>query len=1150
MKKTFKYILAAFAVVMAVACVQEIENPEQTPQQDVELEPMTIIVGTETKVSVADDQKTLNWCDDDKIAVWDGVEFREFTVEETNGKTATFTGSVKAGSTKFSAVYPYSAAKSVDSEGLITAEVSQEQTLDGENLAHNGLVAVCSFNKGEELAFKTAVGFLRVDVSYEDVSEIYIDGAAVAGEAQFNADGTLKSTSTASNYVVLTPAGETFAAGSYYVALLPGTTPAGEFHITLVRAENNGAVMTANKAIAVPRNKGFFVDDTKLTESFIIKDAETLQAFLNDAKNYKHGQLATVIKDIDLTGVEITSAVSFLGTLDGRNHSIKNWTSNGTPLFAALSYNADNKIGATVKNLKFDSSCKLTPAFSIEAFGFLAKISNAYTLIENCENHADINVELDATTGLTYLGTLVGISYGTVRNCLNDGDVTILVKGRAEQIRLGGLVGYFNVDTQFKNLGGDYVYSLVDCVNKGNISYTVNGTSSNVYIGGVCAGSSPSAITADSKTKGTIKNCLNTGNIEYVLKNGGSMEDGEGSAGSGNYSNVGGVAGYVEGDVVGCVNGEENSTKGAVKVTVPTSISANAASRPAAGGVVGFSLFSVSDCRNYGALTIKGSFANAGSVVSGAGSLVNPVFGGVAALVGPLASAESYSVSNCHNYGDVNLDIWMNSTSGTSVRAGGIVGHSFVEVQNCTNNAPFTVSSCAKEHQLAGIVGYGQGGVVSSTNNGVINVSVRGAAAGAQVRLGGVMGYGGKRFNANVNNSAITLTHPNTTSGIVMGGVVGYYNDSSTGSATTSGQNNGALTVNSDSATNNVWFGGYAGYSNAPGEIKGIVNNAPLNFNCTANAAGGAKIGGVFGDVVRANLTDLKNTAKGVITTTRLPSYYEVGGVVGIHEGAVTVNNCDNEAAINITATESTRTSTLRIGGVVGYNDKASTYKYCDNSGDITVNTFTSSTSYCYAHGIVSANDGASNLTLLNNTNTGDIYVNNNNSGQWRIAGICGYSGGGNACTGNTVKCNITLVGQSAKDHNVGGIMGYCAKNTYTDCTYEGTITTSGSQGTGGNAGFVGGLTGRSNAGPLKIVGGSVNAKIVFGANTYGGVVTGDLQGDAREIILGTADKKTKIYAGSSVNGTLITNELQNNLIVGSRYTFTVTKTNASFVTE
>ena len=1149
MKKTFKYMLAALAVVTAASCAQELDDPNANPQNDVQLVPMTINVGTETRVTVSDDENALNWCDDDKIAIWDGVAFREFSVVEANGNTATFQGLVAEGSTKFSAVYPFEAAVSCDSEEVITATVPQAQPLDGGNVADNGIVAVCKFNKGENLAFKTATGYLRVDVSYNDVTEIIIDGAAIAGNAKFNADGTVNSVATASGSVSMTPAGEKFATGSYYVALLPGTTPAGDFNITLVRAEK-GAVMTATSDVVIPRNGGFFAKDTKLTESFLIKDAATLQAFLTDAPNYAHGQFATIIKDIDLTGVEITPAESFLGTLDGRNHSIKNWTSNGTPLFAALSYKADNKIGATVKNLKFDSSCKLTPAFSIEAFGFLAKLSNAYTLIENCENHADINVELDATTGLTYFGTLVGISYGTVRNCLNDGDVTILVKGRAEQIRLGGLVGYFNVETQFKNLGGDYVYSLVDCVNKGNISYTVNGTSSNVFIGGVCAGSSPIAITADSKTKGTIKNCLNTGNVEYVLKNGGSMEDGEGSAGSGNYSNVGGVAGYVEGDVVGCVNGEENSTKGAVKVTVPTSISANAASRPAAGGVVGFSLFSVSDCRNYGALTIKGSFANAGSVVSGAGSLVNPVFGGVAALVGPLASAESYSVSNCHNYGDVNLDIWMNSTSGTSVRAGGIVGHSFVEVQNCTNNAPFTVSSCATEHQLAGIVGYGQGGVVSSTNNGVINVSVRGAAAGAQVRLGGVMGYGGKKFNANVNNSAITLTHPNTTSGIVMGGVVGYYNDGSTGSETTSGQNNGSLTVNSDSATNNVWFGGYAGYSNTPGEIKGVVNNAPLNFNCTANAAGGAKIGGVFGDVVRANLTDLKNTAKGVITITRLPSYYEVGGVVGIHEGAVTVNNCDNEAAINITATESTRTSTLRIGGVVGYNDKASTYKYCDNSGDITVNTFTSSPSYCYAHGIVSANDGKSNLALLNNTNTGDIYVNNNNSGQWRIAGICGYSGGGNACTGNTVKCNITLVGQSAKDHNVGGIMGYCAKDTYTDCTYEGTITTSGSQGTGANAGFVGGLTGRSNAGPLKIVGGSVNAKIVFGANTYGGVVTGDLQEDAREIILGTADKKTKIFAGSSVNGTLITNELQNNLIVGSRYTFTVTKTNASFVTE
>ena len=48
MKKTFKYMLAAFAVVTAASCAQELEDPNANPQKDVELVPMTINVGTET----------------------------------------------------------------------------------------------------------------------------------------------------------------------------------------------------------------------------------------------------------------------------------------------------------------------------------------------------------------------------------------------------------------------------------------------------------------------------------------------------------------------------------------------------------------------------------------------------------------------------------------------------------------------------------------------------------------------------------------------------------------------------------------------------------------------------------------------------------------------------------------------------------------------------------------------------------------------------------------------------------------------------------------------------------------------------------------------------------------------------------------------
>ena len=257
MKKTFKYMLAAFAVVTAASCAQELEDPNATPQKDVELVPMTITVGTESKVTVVDD-KTLVWCDDDKIAVWDGVQMREFTVLQADGKTATFQGEVAKGVTQFTAVYPFAAAVGCDSEGAITATVPSVQALDGGNVADNGIVAVCEFSKGEALDFKTANGYLRVDVSYDDVTEIIIDGASVAGTAQFNADGTVKSVGQATGSVSMTTSGEKFGVGSYYIALLPGTTPAGQFNITLVRANNNGAVMTATKEVVIPRNAGFF----------------------------------------------------------------------------------------------------------------------------------------------------------------------------------------------------------------------------------------------------------------------------------------------------------------------------------------------------------------------------------------------------------------------------------------------------------------------------------------------------------------------------------------------------------------------------------------------------------------------------------------------------------------------------------------------------------------------------------------------------------------------------------------------------------------------------------------------------------------------------------------------------------------------------
>ena len=134
-----------------------------------------------------------------------------------------------------------------------------------------------------------------------------------------------------------------------------------------------------------------------------------------------------------------------------------------------MSYDSTNKVGATVKNLKFDSTCKLTPALGAKAFGFLANTTNAFSVVENCVNNANITVEVETTEADTYFGSLIGVSYGTVKNCVNNGNISVTVTGAAAQMRNGGIVGYVNASTQLQE-GGDYVYALVNCVNNGKVA--------------------------------------------------------------------------------------------------------------------------------------------------------------------------------------------------------------------------------------------------------------------------------------------------------------------------------------------------------------------------------------------------------------------------------------------------------------------------------------------------------------------------------------------------------------------------------------------------------------------------------------------------------------------------------------------------------
>ena len=260
-------------------------------------------------------------------------------------------GEVDASATEFYAVYPFSAAESMD-EGVITICAASEQRITEHNVADGAIISVGNFSVSDEsFTFRNAMGFFRVDISAEDINAIVIDGCAIAGKVAVNGDGEIEEVLEAGNSVTLYPNGECFVPGSYYVTLLPGTTPADDFYITLNRDAVMQMVMTSSKDVTIERNDGFFVRDTKFAEKFVIRDEESLKSFLALAPTMDGESVVEVVRDVELSGEALVAATSFVGTLEGNDHAIKGVTlaEDGQALFANLD-------GATIRNLVIDGA--------------------------------------------------------------------------------------------------------------------------------------------------------------------------------------------------------------------------------------------------------------------------------------------------------------------------------------------------------------------------------------------------------------------------------------------------------------------------------------------------------------------------------------------------------------------------------------------------------------------------------------------------------------------------------------------------------------------------------------------------------------------------------------------------------------------------
>ena len=601
-----------------------------------------------------------------------------------------------------------------------------------------------------------------------------------------------------------------------------------------------------------------------------ITDAEQLSRFFSEiAEQAGNSDVYTLENDIDMTGYDIISAKNFAGTFDGKNHSIKNWSNGGEPLFQINE--------GTIKNLVIDAGCQLS--IIPGTLGFIAATNSG--TIEGCVNNADAICDSDLTE-VTYFGAIAGRSTGLVKDCVNNGKITFNTSaGEKSNNCIGGVVGQIE--------GAPGVVAVENCTNNGAVAFSTGSTPKNMYIGGVIGGSvvNGKGGNADNNLKdyGIVKGCVNTGAVSHVWA----------VNASGSYCDVGGVIGYLEGFIEGCTN------KGSVKLQDNDDPAASS-TRPAVGGVVGYVTKGAKDCVNEGTVTAKGIWAAGTEGNAGAGGIHQPLFGGVIGGAGELYLAHCDGlVSGCINKGKMDLQVCQKTGGGTQAGGGGVVGYSSIDIDDCHNQGELNIGLWHKIARVGGVIGWSYAqNITKCTNTGALTFDCNSGALGSttsnyfsyQDYVGGIVGASLIAANITDCENSGTITYKGGVTQAVLnyiGGIMATYSGAQT---MTGCKNSGKVVVDSAEAmcvgslcgafngtminceaTGDVDVKKCVGISGKEPEIGSLVGYANASFtDCTANNKVSIEAGGTsfFGGIAGGFGKDVKVQWSGCNITTDL----------------------------------------------------------------------------------------------------------------------------------------------------------------------------------------------------------------------------------------------------------------------------------------
>ena len=284
MKKRFALIIAFASMLIMSSCTKEEKAPVETTVSKGKVV-FVASIDPATRTVLATGNK-VEWLAGDVISVFDGKTNRSATTEDS-GATAGFELEMQTDGPWY-ALYPYSASALIKNSSIHTS-LPAVQAAQANTFADDLNIAVALSDSNNKLAFKNVLGLLKFELTSTDIASITLygnDSEVLAGDIaiNYNSGNPSWTSENPKRSIQINPSGEAFAAGTYYIAVLPQTFAHG---VSFTFKKSNGTYkhIKSTKSLALGRStiKNLQSIETKIaddSEAIVFADADVKAALL------------------------------------------------------------------------------------------------------------------------------------------------------------------------------------------------------------------------------------------------------------------------------------------------------------------------------------------------------------------------------------------------------------------------------------------------------------------------------------------------------------------------------------------------------------------------------------------------------------------------------------------------------------------------------------------------------------------------------------------------------------------------------------------------------------------------------------------------------------------------------------------------------